>query len=206
MTSRAAKAEGSIYHAEIVAGSLLVSESRTIAEMLLRGVSEDDWKHAITIDNVLQKKSAATAKRQAQLIRKRLVLLAPAYWQLVAHGNRDTATQTLMAAAIKHSRLLGDFLLQIVKPKIRAFNYQLTQRDWVLFIEQCAQIDSQVRRWAPATVAKLREVIFRIMAEARYLDNTRSMKITPIALVSDVRRLLVRDDERYVLACLDHLL
>ena len=42
------------YSADIIAGALMVPESRVIADLLLRGVTEADWKDAIAIRNVLK--------------------------------------------------------------------------------------------------------------------------------------------------------
>jgi hypothetical protein len=53
------------FNAEISAGSLLPLESRRIARLLLSHPDSAAWQHAIEIDNILQKKTVATARRQA---------------------------------------------------------------------------------------------------------------------------------------------
>ena len=49
------------YRADITAGSLKIVESRVIAELLLCGVDESEWKQATVKDNVLKTKNPATA-------------------------------------------------------------------------------------------------------------------------------------------------
>jgi hypothetical protein len=63
------------YNGEIVAGSLLICESRTIAGLLLDGANEKKWHQKIVIENILQKKSPKSSIRQARLIRNRLSLM-----------------------------------------------------------------------------------------------------------------------------------
>ncbi len=58
-----------IYNGDIVAGSLLIQETRKIASLLLNNVTDKEWKRAIEIDNILQKRSPASAIRQARLIK-----------------------------------------------------------------------------------------------------------------------------------------
>jgi hypothetical protein len=58
------------YKADIAGGSLKLYESRVIADLLLNGVTPKAWKTAIEVENVLQKTSQGTAKRQASLIRE----------------------------------------------------------------------------------------------------------------------------------------
>jgi hypothetical protein len=47
-----------------------------------------------------------------------------------------------------------------------------------------------VGRWAASTQAKLFQVILRILVEAKYLESTRNMKLTPQSLHPDVQRYL----------------
>ncbi len=62
----------SLYNAEISTGSFMIPESRQIAKLLLTHPTIEQWFDALHLDNVLQKKSPASAKRQARLIRNRL--------------------------------------------------------------------------------------------------------------------------------------
>ena len=74
------------YRADITAGSLKVVESRIIADLLLQGVSQKQWKDAILTQNVLQSRHPATAIRLARLIRSRLDLMDAELWKLVRDG------------------------------------------------------------------------------------------------------------------------
>jgi hypothetical protein len=57
------------YRADITAGSLKVTESRRIADLLLHNVNNDGWIDAIVQRNVLQARNPASARRLARLIR-----------------------------------------------------------------------------------------------------------------------------------------
>ncbi len=74
------------YKADIAGGSLKVYESRIIADLLLKKLPAADWRHAIEVDNVLQKTSIGTAKRQSSLIKARLKRMTPPLWELVRDG------------------------------------------------------------------------------------------------------------------------
>lgn len=60
------------YLGDLIGGSLLITESRIIAESLLKKLPEDEWKSLIVEQNVLQKKSGQTAIRYARTIRWRI--------------------------------------------------------------------------------------------------------------------------------------
>jgi len=61
------------YLGDLNGGGLLITESRIIAKIQLKKLSEKEWKQLIVDENVLQKKSSQTALRFANVIRKRLV-------------------------------------------------------------------------------------------------------------------------------------
>jgi len=192
-----------IYNAEISAGSLMLRESRQVAKLLLAGADEKAWHQAIYVDNILQKKVPATAKRMIRLIRNRLEPMSPDLWKLIVSGSVETALQALLVAAIHHSRLLGDFLNDVVKEKYRIFDKQLAVQDWNKFLYTCELRDSVVTGWSENTRAKLGQVIFRILAEAKYLDSTRLLKLTPVTLTPEIRNYLLKHEEKYILRCMD---
>jgi len=192
-----------IYNAEITAGSLLLKESRAIVQLLLQGADDVEWQRAIAIENVLQKTSPASAKRMATLIRKRLELMPRELWSKIAVGTTEVATQSLLAAAIKHSRLLGDFMLQVLPNHYKSFDHKLLRREWDSFLTDCAHIDSAVATWSPSTKTKVGQVVFRVLAEAGYLDSTRSLKLQPVSIAPEVSRFLYVHNEHYILKCME---
>lgn len=193
----------SLYNAEISAGSLLPLESKRVAALLLTAPDEAAWRHAIEVDNILQKKTPASARRQATLIRKRLSTLDAKAWKMIVGREHEVVTQLLLAAAVKHSQLLGDFMLRVYADRQRRLEPALAPIDWQDFLTECAHHHPAVAGWSDTTKAKLFQVIVRILSEAKYLESARSMKLSPRSLHPDVRRYLRSRDESYVLECLE---
>lgn len=192
-----------IYNGDIVAGSLLIQETRKIASLLLNNVDDKEWEIAIKIDNVLQKRSTASAIRQARLIKNRLTLMTSELWRLIKEGNSDIAVQAILAASIKHSRLLGDFMDKTLRERWLTFNYKISAKAWNDYLETCVQIDPKVSEWKNSTISKLRQVVFRILAEAKYIDSTRTFKLLPVSVVPELRHYLTKNSEDYVLKCME---
>jgi hypothetical protein len=169
------------YNAEISAGSLLPLESRRIAALLLTQPDAAAWQHAVEVDNILQKKTPATARRQARLLQRRLSTVDAQAWQMMVSRESEVLTQMLLAAAVKHSLLLGDFLLRVYADRQRRLEPALAPVDWQDFLAECAHRDPVVLAWSATTKAKLFQVIVRILAEAKLLESARSLKLTPHA-------------------------
>lgn len=191
------------YNAEISAGSLLPLESKRVAALMLTKPDEAAWLDAIQTQNILQKKSTATARRQATLIRKRLSTLTPEAWEMIANRESEVAIQLLIASAIKHSKLLGDFIQTVYASRQRQLELSLSPLNWHDFLTECSHRDPAVNDWSASTKSKLFQVIVRILVEAKYLADSRSMRITPAILHPDVQRYLRAHGETNVLTCLE---
>jgi hypothetical protein len=195
----------SLYNAEISAGSLMIPESRRIARLLLTHPTQAQWVDALKRDNILQKNAPATARRQARLIRNRLDTLEEEAWGMIANGSQEIATQLLLAAAIKHSKILADFLGDVYAGHLRRLEPQISPaKDWEAFLTECIHRDPDAAAFSDATKAKMRQVVLRILAEANYLESTRSPRLTPPHLHPDVVAYLNRHGQTAVLCVMDH--
>ncbi len=180
-------------------------ESKRIAALLRTHPNEAAWRDAIEIDNILQKRTPATARRQATLIRKRLDTLDEKGWEMIAGREKEVHLQLLLAAAIKHSPLLGDFMRNVYAQRQRRLEPALAPNDWEDFLTDCAHQDPAVTRWTTSTRAKLFQVIVRVLVEAKYIDNARSMRLTPQSVHPDVARYLSERNETYALDCMERI-
>lgn len=177
-------------------------ESRIIADLLLKSIDNKAWEKAIMRDNILQARTAATAVRLSRLIRKRLELMKPELWRLVWEGTGLIAVHTVLAAAVKHSPLLGDFLDLVVREQYRLFSTALSNKLWEEYLDDCRGREPEMPVWNESTRNRLRSSVFQILAQAGYMDNTRSKKLQTVHIASQVIRYLEKYNEHYVLRCI----
>lgn len=190
------------YSADITAGSLKVPESRIIADLLLKSLDNKAWGEAIMRDNVLQARTAATAIRLSRLIRKRLELMEPNLLRLVRDGTISVTTHAVLAAAVKHSQLLGDFLDLALREQYRLFSKALSNKLWEEYLDDCRGREPDMPVWNESTRNRLRSSVFQILAQAGYIENTRSKKLQTVHIASQVIRYLEKYNEHYVLRCI----
>ncbi len=190
------------YRADITAGALKVAESRVIADLLLQQVDAAAWKSALGEENLLQTRTPATSRRLARLIRNRLETMTSDLWELVKDGNSNVATHACLAAAVKHSALLADFLELVVKEQYRIFAERLTRPMWDDFITDCQNRDAELPQWSESTLNRLRSSVFQILEQAGYIDNTRSLRLQTVHLAGEVVEYLEKHHESSVLRCI----
>ena len=190
------------YKADITAGALKLPESRIIADLLLRKVDAEAWKNAIVKENVLQARTPATASRLTKLIRGRLETMGPDLWKLVRDGRGTVATHAVFAAAVKHSRLLGDFLDLVVAEQYRVFGMVLSNKMFADYLEGCRERDPGMPQWNETTRRRLQSSVFQMLAQAGYIETTRSLKLQTVHVADHVLRYLKAHREEYVLRCI----
>ena len=177
-------------------------ESRVIADLLLRNVAKEEWKDAVIRQNVLQARNPTTATRLAKLIRDRLRLMDAELWKLVRDGNSTVSTHAVLAAAVKHSPLLGDFLDLVVREQYRVFNPALSNKLWEEYLDDCRARDPDMPLWNESTRRRLRSSVFQALAQAGFIEDTKTLKLQPVHITPQVIRYLQERGEDYVLRCI----
>lgn len=178
-------------------------ESKRMAALLLTKPDVKAWKHAIEIENILQKDTVGTAIRQAKLIQKRLETLDAAGWELVTQKDSEVSNQLLFAAAIKQNKLLGDFMRNVYIGRQKSLETSILVTNWEDFLIECTHHDSSVSGWNENTKLKTLNGIARILVEAKYMADKKTMKLTPQSLHPVVRTYLMERNEKFVLECLE---
>jgi len=192
-----------MYSASMTAGSLKLTESRIVADLLLEGVTSDEWRSAITEENVLRSRNQRTSIRIARLLRQRLDTMGPDLWRLVRDGEATVAIHALLAAAIKHSPLLGDFLNLIVREQLRVYATELPKSLFDEFLLDCRGRDPEMPEWNDSTRRKLQTTVYHILVQAGFLSDTRQLKLQPVHIADPVLDYLRRNEESYVLRCIE---
>jgi len=193
------------YSTDIMKGALVLPESRVIARILLDDpdIAADTWNHLILTENILQKRSLNTAKTIGRFLRARLQSVSPAVLELIAEGDAELATQASMAATVKHSPVLGDYMDQVVRAQHRRQVDRLEPKHWLGFLDNAESYSDDVRTWSSATRKKLGQVIHQALAQAGYLDDTRNKRLRPVRLRHELRKVLIADEEDHVLQCME---
>lgn len=190
------------YDSDLIGGSLMVRESRIVAELMLSGVDDTAWKAAIMDENRLQKARPASAKRMARAIRKRLERLPPSIWQVLRDGDDQLATQVTFCAALARNLLLMEFLETVVADAFVIQSETLEPYQWDDFLADRSHRDPAITGWTASSRRKMGQVAFRMLCEVGLMSNNRNRKLRPLLLRSEVEELLEQHHLERLLCCL----
>ena len=172
----------------------MVRESRIVAGLLMEGASPEKWDHEIRIENVLQKPTPASAKRNATAIRKRLERLEPEFWQALRDGDDELATQVAFCGVLERNLLLVEFMETVLRDAYISRAETLDAYHWEEFLEDSSHRDTAISEWKASTRKKMGQVVFRILAEVGYLKSTRKRELQHVTVRPEVKIML---DEHY---------
>lgn len=191
------------YNSDLNGGSLMVRESRIIANLLLQDASDAVWEQAIQTDNLLQKRTPATAKRFSRAIRARLTLLEFEFWRALRDGDDELATQVAFVSALERNLLLLEFMEQVVKDAYASHSEKLEAYQWLDFLEDCGNKDGKIYEWKESTKKKMGTVVFRMLFEAGFIESARTKKLQNVLIRPELKDMLENTFRQRLIASMD---
>lgn len=181
----------------------MLRESQVVAGLLLKKPSQEEWIEAIVNQNVLQKRSDASSKRNAATIKKRLENMSDEYLESIAYGNTELSTQLMFAATLINSTLLADFMRNVVLDAKRMFRERLDVADWQYFWEERSRFFPEFANMTDSTTYKISQVAFKTLADAGYIETTRNKKLQNVYVLPEVRNLLLELNREDIISAME---
>jgi len=180
------------YLGDLNGGSLLIIETRIVAEVLKRKVSEDQWKQLLVNDNILQKKSAQTAIRFGRVIRNRLEIMGDDFIQKLLEVHERAYIQLLMAAFMVQSPVIVDFMREYLAEARRIYKPEIPTDAWEGFIDDRTRIIPALASYSESTMNKMGRNVIKSLTDTGYLSSTRQRKVQAVHLLPEVKDLLIK--------------
>jgi hypothetical protein len=92
---------------------------------------------------------------------------------------------------MRQYRLVWDFMLTVVGNKYRLLDTSFGKIDLNTFFMHLQEQDDWVASWSDATVAKLKQVLQKLLVENEYLDSADSDHLNPV-LISPILENAIR--------------
>ena len=182
-TSKAALQAASPYNAAITREQFLFYEVRTTAKLLNEGYNSEEVVECIVSDNLFQYPTEKSVRKIALACLRRLEALDDnSLVESIAIQPSDVAKQICLYAMMKQYRLVWDFMITVIGEKYRLSDTTFGKIDLNSYFLRLQEQDDWVATWSDSTVAKLKQVIAKMLVENEYIDNIRSTKLNPVWL------------------------
>ena len=191
------------YLGDLIGGSLMIKESQLIADLLLTAPSKEEWDNAIIEQNILQKRSPASAKRNSATIKKRIGFLGNNFLQALTKANHEESSQLMMAAILINSPLLSDFMRTVVMEAKRMYRENINIKDWECFWEDKSRLYPEFAEMSGSSTYKIAQVAFKVMTDAGFLESTKTKLLTNVYITPDVRHLLIEMNKEEIIQAME---
>lgn len=181
VTSEKVKKVNSKYSMAFTTCSLLHQETIKVAELYLEC---GDWKKVSKIaaeTNLLQYRTESSLKRTISEIVSKLKLLPDDALSLMVNGSEFEQLQMLWFSTCLRYQFIYEFSIEVIRHKYSILQPELTQLDFDAFFNSKITIHEELETIAESTKLKLKQVLFKMLREAKLIDKNN---IIMTALIS----------------------
>ena len=190
--------ESSPYNAAITREQILLYEVRTTAKLVCEGLTNEEIVERIVSDNLFQYPTEKSVKRMASACLRGLEALRDgSLVRVMANQLSDVSKQICLYAMMKQYRLVWDFMITVVGSKYKNLDMSFSKIDLNIYIMRLQEQDDWEATWSESTVAKIKQVLVKILVENEYLDNVTSDHLRPYSLISILRAPSIRTGPQF---------
>lgn len=174
----------SYYNGSLTREQFMFREMRIVAQLYKKGLDEFEIVRRIKSENLFQYPTEREIKGKCRVALRRLSYISKSETlvDLLAEGTITEAKQAALVAMMCDSRLLTEFMIEIVGEKYRSWDMSLTQKDVHLFFAQLCEKDEGVAEWSLSTVRKIKSVLMNVLRENGYLEESKSERLLPVMI------------------------
>ncbi|MDO4569480.1 MAG: DUF1819 family protein [Planctomycetia bacterium] len=198
--SKAALRSISPYNAVLTREQFLFYEMRTTAKLLCEGLSAESVVERIVFDNLFQFPTEKSVRRMALACLRRLAALSDeTLVRAIATQPSDVAKQICLYAMMKQHRLVWDFMVSVVGEKYRSMDTSFGKMDLNVYFMRLQEQDDYVATWSDSTVAKLKQVLAKMLVDNEYIDSPKAGRLNPVLICPVLENAIRRKNDEAAL-------
>ena len=188
------------YSAVITREQFLFYETRTTARLLCSGLDRDAVIDKIASENLFQYPTEKSLRTIALACLRRLDALGnEKLIRALAELPSNEAKLICLYAMMRQYRLVWDFMLTVVGEKYKLLDTSFSKMDINIFFMRLQEQDDWVAVWSESTIAKLKQVLQKLLVENGYLDSTSADHLNPVLISSLLEDEIRADNQEIVL-------
>jgi predicted transcriptional regulator len=181
------------------AGAAMINETCAVAEAFFDCDKdwEKTWQKALN-ENLMAKEKMSSNRRYFALVKQRLETLSEDELLTLLEGSVPVRRQMILLAICKAHPFIYDFLTENVRDAFFMMREKVSFANFNEFFNEKKYDHPELNDITDVTVAKMRQVVFRIMEQTELIENVDSGVIRRPYLSEKVERIVVRDDSKWL--------
>ena len=173
------------YKASITREQFLFYEMRTTAKLMDSGLTDNEVVEKVVDDNLFQYPTERSIRRMTKTCIKRLKSMNDdTLITAIANMSTSVAKQICLYAMMKENFLVREFMIMVIGEKYKLGDNSFGKIDLNIFFSHLQEQEDAVASWSDTTIAKIKQVLTRILVENEYLDSVGADRLNPVWLNS----------------------
>ncbi|MBZ9684970.1 DUF1819 family protein [Clostridium estertheticum] len=195
------------YSAKLTGESFLMYEFKIIAKLKKEGYSDKDIRKMVLEENLFQYKFKSSITRRLTPLIQRINIIDDNLINMLLLDPLGDGSIINLYAIMKNDRLFFEFMNEVVRERILTNDLYLEKKDINVFITEKKEQSEVVDKWTDETIAKLKQVIFKILSEAGVLEDKKSGKLSRLIITSEIKDYLIDiGDKVYIQAMGEYMI
>ena len=188
-----------VYDMSFTAGAAMLNETHAVASALLDCDGDWDKTKDITFkENLMQKDRATSNARYFALMKQRLETLNNEELTMLVNDTVSVRRLLVLLAICKAHPFIYDFISEVVRERFYNQYERISHADFNEFYNENKYVHPELEKVTEQTVAKMRQVIFRILEQTEIIEDAESGILRRPYLSENIERLIVKDDPKWL--------
>lgn len=191
--------ERETYNMSFTAGAAMLNEMHAVAEALVE--CDGDWertKDKTFKENLMEKEKMSSNIRYFALMKQRLEVLNEAELDMLVNGTVAVRRLIVLLAICKAHSFIYDFISEYVRDCFYNQYEKISYANFNEFYNEKKYEHPEIEQVSELTVAKMRQVVFRILEQTELIEDAKSGILRRPYLSESVERQIVKDDPKWL--------
>lgn len=191
--------EQETYNMSFTAGAAMLNEMHAVAEALVE--CDGDWertKDKTFKENLMEKEKMSSNIRYFALMKQRLEVLNEVELRMLVNGTVAVRRLIVLLAICKAHSFIYDFISENVRDCFYNQYEKISHANFNEFYNEKKYEHPEIEQVSELTVAKMRQVVFRILEQTELIEDTETGILRRPYLSEAVERLIVKDDPKWL--------
>ena len=181
------------------AGAAMLNEMHAVAEALV--ACDGDWertKDKTFKENLMEKEKMSSNIRYFALMKQRLEVLNEAELEMLVNGTVAVRRLIVLLAICKAHSFIYDFISENVRDCFYNQYEKISHANFNEFYNEKKYEHPEIEQVSELTVAKMRQVVFRILEQTELIEDAESGILRRPYLSEAIERMVVKDDPKWL--------
>ena len=186
------------YSLSLTAASLMSFETEQVSLLYLEHKNWEVVKNLVVDDNIMQKGTISTRKREFAEIKKRLLTITDNDLEFISHCTTDELKLYCLFLCSKTYRIIFEFISEVIRDKYLMFDYSILDSDYARFFESKMMNSKKLQKITENTEYKIKQVIFKILEQSTLIDSSKLRNIQKPYISEDLERVIAKNNPRFL--------